>query len=657
MGSTERVGRAACLREGVAAGAALFLADALAAGAPRPPALLWAASLLAFAAGGLAAGALGALTPRRGVAAGAALAGALLVQGLSVASKELSGAERAAGFASAVVAALAFGALAALALSRARDGRAARLVLAAACVPAASLAAWALPRSPGAAAAHVWLAPAVALALALAARALRPRAALALAALALAALALPARVVEVDPPRRFVPGPRTAEAAPDAPDVVLLLIDTLRADAFDERSAPELSRFFAGGARFPRCVTSGSWTLPSTSSILTSLHPVQHGAVQAERGLPGSVTTLAEAFRAAGYETVAFTGGGFVSPAFGLDQGFDWFDPWAELSFRPFRAHVPLFWRAAKNRYLPLRPLLARVNEFGGTRELGRRVRVWLAEREPDRPWLLLLHTYQVHDYYIYHPEPDAPLRAAGGVPEGELARRLSVHPSELLGATQEELDWFRRVYEGRIAYVDGQLGLLLEELERAAGARGLVTALSSDHGEGFDAARRRVHHGERLHDDLTSVPLLLRAPGRLPELAAPPAAPARSVDLMPTLLDLCGLPVPEGLAGTSLLPALTGAAPFPAPAFSEEHNARADLRAVRTPGWKLIETRRGEELTRETYRLDRDPLEAHPLERAPDALLRELATFEERWPPRPPEESELDPATRQHLRDLGYVE
>ncbi len=650
--------RAATTAGGLA-GFALFLVDWIATGIARTPWTLALLSLAAFLAGGLAAGLAARLARAPGAAASLALAGALLLHALSVVSKELAAAgtfERGVGFAFALVLALPFGALSGAALRRARPGsRPAWLVVLAASVPGAALGHWALADAPRAVEiASPALALLVPAAAAVAAPRLRPGAARALAVAALAALALPVALFDREPPRRFVPEPARATALPGSPSVVLLLVDTLRADLAlapgAERGA--LAMLARDGVRFTEAVSSAPWTLPATSSILTSLYPSQHGAVMVTTSLSDDVLTLAEVFHASGYETAAFTGGGFISPAFGLDQGFELFDPQAEFRFRPFRVHVPLFWRAAKNRYLPLRPLLALVYEFGGLQRTRGEVERWLAERDPARPFFLLVHTYQVHDYYIYHPEPDDALRSAGERVSATFAGRLSVHPSEIARASQRDLDWFRELYRNRIRFVDDELGRLLGSVRRHVEPQGLVIALTSDHGEGFEARRVRVLHGDRLHDDLLRVPLVLSAPGHIPPGRVVDAQ-VRTVDLMPTLIELAGLELPAGLAGRSLLPCLAGTEPWPELAFGEVQKDALEQRAVRTAEWKLIEGTQG----RESYDLGHDPEESAPQAGVPGRLAEELGLFERHYPSKPGDSTALDAATRQHLRDLGYID
>lgn len=256
-----------------------------------------------------------------------------------------------------------------------------------------------------------------------------------------------------------------------------------------------------------------------------------------------------------------------------------------------------------------------------------------------------------MHDYYLYDPDLDDPVLASHPAPSARFAGRLSVHPDELAEASQTDLEHFRALYQGRVRAVEALFPALVGALEPLVGADALWI-VTADHGEGFEAEGRRVHHGGRLHEDLLRVPLLLRMPGRLtPGRVVEPTV--RSVDVLPSVLELLGLPIPAGLAGESLLPALAGARPFPPTAFAEELAHGYGLFALRREGWKWIRAPGHEEL----YRLDRDPRERAPLpDPVPEDLRAEARSFAERYPLRRRSEVELDEALLDNLKALGYA-
>ncbi|MEW6074254.1 MAG: sulfatase, partial [Planctomycetota bacterium] len=480
-----------------------------------------------------------------------------------------------------------------------------------------------------------------------------PRGERAAVVLAAAALALPTLLAGRGVPHR--PPPPAAARAPElAPSIVLVIVDTLRADhAFAAPGEPPrtFDRLAAAGVRFDQAIAASPWTLPSVASLLTSAHPSRHGAVTRRHPLPAGAETLAEVLHAEGWETAAFTGGAFLAPDFGLDQGFEIFDAGAEYHFVPFRGHVPFVWRLIRNRYYPLRFAVRRLGDYGGLPLLAARLERWLAGRDRTRPFFLLVHTYQVHDYYLYQPAPDDSLRAERGGQPAPLGNRLTIHPYELQGFPPEVVEWFHAVYRRRIAHVDRELGALLDRVAGEAGPGGLVTILTSDHGEGFDPARGRIHHGSRLHDDLLRVPLVVGAPGRLPA-GHVVAEQVSGVDLMPTVLELAGLPVPAGLAGRSLLRLLAGEADAPRPAWSEVHLGPRRRVSLRLPPGKIVETPEGVR----AFRLDLDPPEDEPLPPPLPAPLTALwAERETILAPRSAAERDLGGAVRDQLRRIGY--
>jgi arylsulfatase A-like enzyme len=630
---------------GLAAGLVLACADWAASGLRATPAILVAATLIAgLLAGGLA-GALAAAWGRPAFALAQVLAGGIALEGLSIASKELVGPQRVLGALLVGVVALAT----LLVCMRTPPGRAQPALVAPlgalALLPAAAWLAARLSDEPwirlaATAAPLLWILASAR------ASARGPRAGLAW--LGLLAILAAAQFESDGPPRIGPPPPPPGPSSAERPSIVLLVIDTLRADAVAPTGA--LAAFAREGVEFRQCVSTAPWTLPAVGSLLTGLYPSQHGAVTAATPLDEEVTTLAEILAASGYATAAFTGGAFVGPAHRLDQGFQVFDARRERRFATFRTHVPLVWRLAKNRYLPLRALVRAADESVGLAGVLEGAREW-AKGEPHRPKFLLLHTYQVHDYYLYDPDLDDPVLAARPPPSAAFVGRLSVHPAELTRAAQDDLEHFRALYLGRVAAVERLFPALVAALTPHVGADALWV-VTADHGEGFDAAAGRVHHGGRLHEDLLRVPLFLRAPGRLAPGQVVDAS-VRSIDVLPTLLDLVGLAVPAGLAGESLLPALRGERPFPASAFAEERAHGAELLALRRDGWKWTKGGRYAAL----HHLSEDPGEQEPVAGAPPAALaQEFATFPTRYPARVRAEVELDADTFEHLRSLGYV-
>ena len=334
--------------------------------------------------------------------------------------------------------------------------------------------------------------------------------------------------------------PLAACGGTSKPNVVLVVVDSLRADALgaagDRPSvSPEIDRLAAEGLRFERAVAPASWNLPAISSLVTSTPPWTHG-----QGSPASgtaeVATLAEAFARGGYRTAAFTEAAWPL----LERGFETFentagehvfgDPEASSAERTVTAALE-----------------------------------WIREADA-RPFFALVHTYEAHSYFLGKPAHHAFARRENVGYEGPFrswAVRDFSRPAgdqvieALLEADADDLAYVKSLYRGAISEVDGAVGRLAGALVEAGLDKRTVLALTSSNGEGFRPDLGRVHHGGRLHHDLLHVPLFVRAPGRLEPGSVPSLV--ETLDVAPTLLALAGLPEEPLFAGHALVAAEGG--------------------------------------------------------------------------------------------------
>jgi arylsulfatase A-like enzyme len=278
------------------------------------------------------------------------------------------------------------------------------------------------------------------------------------------------------------------------------------------------------------------------SSLVTSTPPWVHGQGAPASGV-GEVVTLAERFAEEGYRTGAFTEVAWPL----LQRGFETFqntafkhtfgDPEANSATRTIEAAL----------------------EWAG--------------QDDSRPFFLLVHTYEVHSYFLgkprHHeaaqrerPTYDGPFRDWG---IRDLSRPAGPQVIEaLLQANEDDLAYVRALYRGAVAEVDAEIGHLVAGLEDAGLSDRTVLVLTSSNGEGFRPDLKRVHHGGRLHHDLLHVPLIVRWPGHLDPSVDPSLV--ATLDVGPTLLALAGLPEESRFAGrplfapeTGLLPSLGG--------------------------------------------------------------------------------------------------
>ncbi len=448
-------------------------------------------------------------------------------------------------------------------------------------------------------------------------------------------------------------GPCACAGESRAPShIVLVSIDTLNRSALrafnpGAQPLPELDAFAHRSVRLVDAVSTASWTLPAHASFLTGLLPERHGAVDRERGLALEVPTLGAMLQDQGFETVAFTGGGFLRRRYGLARGFERYDEWTAAS--RIGADVPL----PDDGRSPERP----------TEAPFERAIAFLAGRPPGGPPLFLfVHTYAVHNYFLPGQRRDPPEQ----VPPERLRRGYRDCVVGTAECSDDEWNTLRRLYREELARLDTAFGRLLQALRASDLARRTALIVLSDHGEGFEPARGRIHHGGRLHADLVRIPLLVHVPGLR---ARSVDAPVSGVDLMPTVLDLLGIPAPPALDGRSFAAALRGeSVPAARTRRASEHHfwwkagarhelvnapERLSIALIEEDGW-YVRGPDGEEL----YDPASDPDQAHDriAAGADPSPWRTRARAGAALSPDAPR-VEQDPVHEEALRALGYVE
>jgi arylsulfatase A-like enzyme len=449
------------------------------------------------------------------------------------------------------------------------------------------------------------------------------------------------------PPEGDAPAPRA-----DRPDVVVVVIDTLRRDhlsayGYGKPTSPRLAELAKSSVVFERALAASSWTEPSTASLLTGLYPPRHGAHEYAR-VPASATLLAEVLHAAGWRTGGVSGNPNASPQFGFDQGFDSFDFSGNEEAR----------------------------EYPDVGELVGKARKFLQEahaKDPAAPRFCYLHVMNVHGPYRAPPEQrerflEKPFEEfpfqneiwKAILRKGQVERRKDVTPAKLHDLTAR--------YDGAIAYTDSVIGGFLDELLAGDGGKNTLVVVTADHGEElFDHGG--FGHGFTLHREVVDVPLLIRLPGGEGG-GTRVAEPVSLVDVAPTLLDRLGLlgAQPDGRFGdgVSLAPLLRGGKiERDAPMVAQLERGKQG-KAFLLEQWplRLILTERdyaGREDVLELFDLEKDPDERHDL-LAGDAaraaeLRRKLAARRSQLESAalPTTTEELDEATRRKMEALGY--
>lgn len=405
------------------------------------------------------------------------------------------------------------------------------------------------------------------------------------------------------------------------PNVFMLFVDSLRSDAIfgDHIPTPTFDSYAARGAAFREAVCTATTTTPSFSSILTGCYPPKHGV----RGLQGyrlspDVTTIAEAFGSAGYRTYSEVTGPLL-PETGVLRGFD------EVHHREgYRAPF-----------------------FGWRDDVLRRMSAY------PEPWLMLLHIWEVHR--PFRPPPDytkqwdrAGYEAVVAASDERLEPVLDSLPDNTIVALSGD--------HGE-EYPDGQVEVLLNRVSRKA--RKVLKPKSWFPYLDRKLSAQAVGHGFALHEHLVRVPLILAGPGISPSTVSDQV---RHVDLVPTLADLAGIPIPESVDGRSVRPLMEGGVLPEEPAYMEAVGVKLEGKRIvgaRRPDWKLLVPGGGRPAL---FRLNggTEPDEKHNLYSRHPEVARELERYIEEVTSSTVASSgmsqEEEAVVEKHLRDLGYL-
>ncbi len=502
--------------------------------------------------------------------------------------------------------------------------------------------------------------------------------------LILAVLWLPLYILSAEPAlertRGGVPRPEeVSQVREGSPNVVLVMLDTTRADCLGcygstECPTPRLDALALESALFEQCVSLEPLTRPMTCTLFTGFHPRRHGVDANTKTLDPGFDTLAESFVRAGYSTAAFTAASVLSGYYGTAQGFELYsepsEPWwymrSDLAIR--RLYISLTqWG---NWWVEIR-----ADEV--TSRAGRWIRS--RSRDRDRPFFAFVHYFDPHA--PYDPPARFDLAARDGV--GGVAVPYEYESQRFEDGFEMPEAFVRqewRRYQGEIAFVDEQVGRLLDVLGETGVADDTILIVVGDHGESF-AHGYYFAHEYRLYDALVHVPLLVRwperiRPSRIPtqvtladvaptilSLASVPASPEAQAAPAPDGNDLAGLLIESGVPGGQA-DGLDGAGGL-SPAFCQT-NASDDRpfygwtsNAVRAYPWKYIES--PEVDLRELYNLETDPGELNNLVGDEPERAREMATVLSEWLEQTErfavEPEDLSPRRIEELRSLGYLQ
>ncbi len=454
----------------------------------------------------------------------------------------------------------------------------------------------------------------------------------------------------------------TRPASP--PNVVLILIDTLRADRLgcyghSKETSPTIDALAERGILFEQAFSQAGWTKPAVPSLLTGKYPIQHGvfsnrSVGKDRRLHTDVLgrdheTLAEALQKLGYQTGAFINNPHIRSFLGFDQGFDTFE-----------------------------------EELGDAADIRSRFQSWHSRLAADAPFFAYVHFLDPHLPY----DPPASYRDRF-VPEAfrdfdtRSWRRMQSRSGEADSPPPPEtIEAMLALYDAEIRYTDDEIGRIVEALEESGQFENTWVIVVADHGEEF-FEHGHLGHNRSLYDELLHIPMVVAGPGiREGRISTP----VELIDIFPTVVEAAGGQSPDTVAGRSLGPAFSGQSLPDRPGFADHRSEDGIWQSVRDQGHKLIrftpatadsagptpadprgsptatKPRRLESSSAQVFDLENDPHESNDLSDTIDAERRaHLEQLLDDWALAYTTHSGSDPvvvdeATMERLRSLGYI-
>ncbi|HMB67779.1 MAG TPA: sulfatase, partial [bacterium] len=471
--------------------------------------------------------------------------------------------------------------------------------------------------------------------------------------------------------------PPAADDEPDRPNVLMIIMDTVRADhlslyGYERETSPHLEELARRATVYRRSVASGDMTLTTHASLFTGLYGRTHGAhrspmTPAGRPLDRSFLTLAEMTATRDYWNAAVVANrGYVTPHFGFDQGFHQFDSRGPVAF--LGHPIPYYLRrGVRTALVPFVPRAAYDRVVRSAEQINREAIAQLNHlAERDGPFFLFVNYMDAHNPYL----PPAPYDTMfpgkdptfTSVRYGRLMWEMNKKGLEKI--SRRDREHITSQYDGAIAYEDAAIARLLSRLEDLGLWDETLIVITSDHGEAL-GDRFLVNHGVSVYQDQVGVPLVVKYPGQ--STGRTVDVWTNSVDVLPTVLGATGLPVPDGLpgrdlAGLGIAPGAPGedravvAESFPTGAQARFHRMERALYAGRH---KLIVNTEGKQ---ELYDLVADPDESVNLF-AESAVTDSMQARLDAWLETTAERNdstavaELDDEMRARLQALGYLD
>jgi arylsulfatase A-like enzyme len=412
-------------------------------------------------------------------------------------------------------------------------------------------------------------------------------------------------------------------------NVILISIDTLRADHFgcygyEKNTTPNIDEFAKDSVLFKETIAQAPSTLPSHASIFTSLIPTHHGTfISRKTQIPRELITMPEILKENNYTTISYNGGGQVSAKFGFDSGFDIYESWPSKNI-------------IKENFIQ------KVNKSIN----------WMNENNENK-FFLFLHTFEVHIPYT-------PKKEYLELLEKDYSGNLSINISRTLlnkinnrkiKMNEEDKQHIINAYDAEIYSMDYSFGKLIDFLKQEGLYDSTIIIFTSDHGEEFNEHGYMGLHSHALYDEQLKVPLIIKFP-KSTYASEIINKQVRSIDILPTLLDILNVRSLDSFEGISLIN-MINSENIELFAISQQDVPTEKIpTTIRTKKWKLYNER--------LFDLETDPLEKRDVSKEypliKKYLVENLNKTLQQKENISAEKAELDERTLEQLKSLGYI-
>jgi arylsulfatase A-like enzyme len=458
----------------------------------------------------------------------------------------------------------------------------------------------------------------------------------------------------------LLPGSKATTRADDRPNVILLIVDTLRADrlgcyGYERDTSPNIDRIAGKGVLFEQVYVPWASSLPSHTSIFTGLYPSMHGTFPNGNSLDPSMLTLPRILKEYGYTNYAFVTNALVGNDHNFSAGYHTFTDFTKYDYRKSSMTV---WLHALN--------ITRVLDKITGNDIFTTLAISHLRSHKKGPFFLWAQWLQPHAPYTPPARfLDKFSEGYSGIADGSLEQIDRIN-SEELALTEVDKQHYENLYDAEVAFSDYEVGRVIDTIEELGLLENSILIITSDHGENMFEHRLEYGHAG-VYESSVRIPLIIVQPGSLKPRRITEVV--ESIDLMPTLLDMLGIDIDVKFQGVSLMPLIEGgASDWQNAAYSVMLRRDRNFVGIRLDDWKIVLQARKHRQDYELYNVVDDPHERNDVIAQYPQIADSLKSILQAWVDEnflPPEivyvpgtefRQEFDAETMARLRSLGYV-